>query len=448
MKKFRNPFLFIILSFLLFLAVSLPTTDAFPATALSASTDITNTTSEVPDSTGTIAGSSHNGIFLARPETGFRLLADAVPDMDKPLSKEITLMAVGDNLMHMGIVNSGKQPDGSYCYDFLYTDIADFLQAADIKVINQETILAGNERGFSGYPRFNSPTEVGDAIANAGFNVVLHASNHAADQGLNGMLSCIDFWAGHPEVLMTGIQKEPDNADEIPLITIEGVTFAILNYTYGPNAEVLPASIEGHLNMLCNYDEHSHVIDFTTLNPRVCEDIRKARKMADVVVVFPHWGTEYQTQPSTCQKQFAIQMTEAGADLIIGTHPHVAEPIEWIEADNGNRALCYYSLGNYISTQKSAISMLEGMAWITFRVTGSSITIDTAKTGVIPLVCQYKSNPVSFDHVYLLEDYTQELCDTHGIRSYGGVNLKLNDLQKWSGEIFGDYVLSKDTVLK
>ena len=94
---------------------------------------------------------------------------------------DIKLMALGDNLLHMGLVNSGKQSDGSYNFDFLFTDIADYLAASDIKIINQETPLAGNSLGFSGYPLFNSPTEVGDAIAKAGFNVVLSATNHSAD---------------------------------------------------------------------------------------------------------------------------------------------------------------------------------------------------------------------------------------------------------------------------
>ena len=126
---------------------------------------------------------------------------------------DITLLALGDNLMHMGIVKTGKKEDGTYDFSFLFDNIRDYLDAADIKVINQETILGGNELGFSGFPRFNSPTETGDAIAEAGFNVVLHATNHAADQGLNGILNCSAYWAAsHPEVLMTGITGEKTTA--------------------------------------------------------------------------------------------------------------------------------------------------------------------------------------------------------------------------------------------
>jgi poly-gamma-glutamate synthesis protein (capsule biosynthesis protein) len=372
-----------------------------------------------------------------------------------PKEYDVSLMAVGDNLMHMGIVYTGKQNDGSYDFSFLFKGIDDFLDTADIKVINQETILGGNEKGFSGYPKFNSPTQVGDAIAAAGFNVVLSATNHAADQGISGIENCVSFWeTNYPDVTLTGISKDYTESN-IDIITIDNVDFAILNYTYGPNMETLPSSIKGHLNMLCAYDEKSGKIDFTTLNPQVVEDIQNAREQADVVIVFPHWGVEYQSTPSSYQKQFAVEMTEAGADLIIGTHPHVPQPVEWVESENGNQSLCYYSLGNYVSTQREEISMLEEMAWVTFHVTENSlggivqkdVEISVDNTGVIPLVCQYTSSPVRLDSVYLLEDYTEELAAKHGIHGYGGINLKKSNLESYAEKIFGDFILKKSDVL-
>ncbi len=359
---------------------------------------------------------------------------------------DISLMAVGDNLLHMGIIQTGKKGNGTYDYSFLFDGISDYLASADIKIINQETILGGNELGFSGYPAFNSPTEVGDAISAAGFNVVLHSSNHSADQKIKGLLNCVDYWDNYPDILLTGIYKNTEDADNIPLLEIQDVTFAILNYTYGPNMETIPSTIEGHLNILCDYDKNNH-LDFTTLNPKVIEDIKTAKTLADVVIVCPHWGTEYVTKPSSYQEKFAKQMTEAGADLIIGTHPHVVQPVEWITSENGNRALCYYSLGNYVSTQKNGLSMLEALAWVTFHVSEDSVVISKKDTGVIPLVCQYSSNPVRFEDVYALEDYTDKLAASHGIHSYGKVNLKLNDLQKWSDEILGYWVLPKSRIL-
>lgn len=360
---------------------------------------------------------------------------------------DITLMALGDNLMHMGIVNTGKQADGSYEYSFLFDGISDYIARADLRVINQETILGGNDLGFSGYPRFNSPTEVGDAIAAAGFNIVLHATNHTADQGINGINNCISFWEQYPDILMAGISGE-DSEEQIPLISIGEITFAILNYTYGPNLGTLPSYLRGHLNMLCNYDQKTGAIDFTSLNPQVLEDIKAADELADMVLVFPHWGTEYQTSPSSYQRKFALEMAEAGADLIIGTHPHAPQPVEWITTEDGHQTLCYYSLGNYVSTQKQAICMLEEMAWVTFHVTEEQVYIDTENSGALPLVCHYKSGPVRLVGVYPLEEYTEEMALSHGIWNYGGVALHLEYLQTNAQNILGDYLLSASDILE
>ncbi|MCM1569056.1 MAG: CapA family protein [Roseburia sp.] len=366
------------------------------------------------------------------------------------LSPTVTLMAVGDNLMHMGVIYSGYQEDNSLDYRFLYENISPFLERADIRIINQETILGGNQLGFSGYPHFNSPTEVGDSIAAAGFNVVLHASNHAADQQISGLMNCVDFWKQHPEVLMVGIHdtdtREVAPEERIPLLTVDDYTFAVLNYTYGPNMEVLPSSFQGHLDMLCDWNENNGTIDFTTLHPQVLEDIAVADRLADAVIVCPHWGTEYATVPSRYQEEFARQMTAAGADLIIGTHPHVVQPVEWITAENGNTALCFYSLGNYVSTQKEPLCMLEAMAWVTFQSTETGLAIDAEKSGAIPLVCQYTSNPVRVENIYFLEEYTKEQSAAHGIRNYGGTALEWEDLKKWENEILGDSVLPIDQI--
>lgn len=365
-----------------------------------------------------------------------------------PQEYDITLMAVGDNLLHMGIVNTGRQSGGTRNYDFLFEGIKDFLGKADIKIINQETIFGGNQLGFHGYPKFNSPSEVSDAIAKAGFNVVLQATNHTADQGLGGIQNCLELWKTHPEVLVAGLHEPfPDGTqNHVPLLEIKGCTFAFLNYTYGPNNASVPASIASHMDMLCAVNATSRMIDFTTINTQVLADIAEADALADIVVVCPHWGTEYATVPSSYQETFAAQMTEAGADLIIGTHPHVVQPITWIEAANGNRSLCYYSLGNYVSTQKNAKSMLEGLAWVTFHVTADGVSIAGENTGIIPLVCHYSSNPVRLKNVYPLENYTESLAQSHGIITYGGVAFHLDSLRKWSDEILGGWVLSIDQI--
>ncbi len=360
---------------------------------------------------------------------------------------DITLMSLGDNLMHMGVVNTGLMADGTYDYSFMFERIAPFLQEADIKVTNQETILGGNHLGFSGYPGFNSPTELGDAIAAAGFNVVLHASNHTTDKGLAGLENCYNYWKEqHPDMLVCGMNG-PESSSEIPLLEIEGITFAMLNYTYGNNHSTLSKDYFGRLEMLCNYDKETGAIDFTTLNPEVIEEIQLAKTMADVVIVFPHWGTEYQLVASKYQEKFAAEIAAAGADVIIGTHPHVVQPIEWITSEDGRKTLCYYSLGNYVSTQKIVLTMLEGMAWITFHVDENGVSISEDKTGVVPLVCHYNSGPVRIESVYLLEEYTEEQALKHGIWQYGGVAFHLADLQSASQTVFGDWVMQASEIL-
>ena len=359
---------------------------------------------------------------------------------------DIKLMALGDNLMHMNVINTGKQKDGSYDFSFLYEDLREFIDLADIRVTNQETILGGNSLGFSDYPKFNSPTEIGDAIAAAGFNVVLHATNHAFDKGLEGIVHCADFWSRYPEVLMVGISGE-EPGPQIPLLTIGDITFAVLNYTYGPNLPTLPSDLRGHLNMLCDYDQDTGAINFTRLNPQVVEDIKEAKQLADVVLVFPHWGTEYTTSPSKYQKIFAYEIAEAGADLIIGTHPHAPQPVEWITTEDGRQTLCFYSLGNYVSGQNRFICMLEELAWVTFHVTEDRIYIDAERSGALPLVCHYRKSSMYVEGVYPLEDYTEEQALQHGILYVYDIPFHLEDLQTTAQEVLGDSLLSKSDIL-
>lgn len=358
--------------------------------------------------------------------------------------KKITLMMIGDNLLHPSVVRTGYKQNGSRNYTHLFEPISEYLDSSDIKIINQETIFGGNDREFTGFPYFNSPTEVGDAIVEAGFNVVLHASNHTADQELSGMIHCIEFWKKYPQMLVLGMYENQEENQDIGLLEVEGITFAILNYTYGPNFHSLKPSLQGHLSMLCDWDKNTGMIDFTTIHPDVLTDIQKAKEIADVVIVCPHWGAEYITTPTDYQEKFALQMTEAGADVIIGTHPHVVQPVEWIESENGNRALCYYSLGNYVSGQDRALSMLEAMAWITFLVNEDGVVILEEETGAIPMVCHYENGPRNHQ-VYVLEDYTAELANVHGIRQFG-VSLSYEDLQRWADEILGEWILYSKNV--
>ena len=260
---------------------------------------------------------------------------------------KVDIVAVGDNLIHNSVLKSGLQEDNTYNFDRLFDIMRQDFQEADIAIINQETILGGSFRPYDGYPNFNSPFELGDAIVKAGFDVVLQASNHTLDVGTQGVMNCIEYWRQQNGITYLGINIDESEREDIKVVEKNGIRFALLNYTDGLNGRTLPKDKKYLVNL----------IDTTM----IINDLRKADTLADFTIVFPHWGVEYVYKPNKSQRKLAKMMTKYGADLIIGTHPHVLQPVEWIEA-NGNKALCYYSLGNYTSGQKATPRVLGGMA--------------------------------------------------------------------------------------
>ena len=357
-----------------------------------------------------------------------------------PEPVRVTLVAVGDDLMHQGVYNSGKQTGGGYNFDHIFKDTAYLLEDADIKIMNQETIFGGNEKGLSSYPLFNSPVEMTDALVKAGYNVITHATNHARDMGIDGLLYCAKYWKEHhPETLVVGIYETAEEQQEIPIMMVNGIKFAILNYTYSHNSAVWKKDCDGHLNMLCAFDPETREIDFNTINPQVLEDIKRAETLADFTIVCPHWGQEYYDTQRPSQETFAKQMTEAGADLIIGTHPHVIEPVEWIQADNGNKSLCYYSLGNFTSTQDEWVRILGGMAKLTIVKDGSGTYIDESTARAIPLVNHYTSPGNLVKGVYSLKNYTADLAAKHGLKPRKGIVVTVENLTNHAQKIFGDF---------
>ena len=406
-----------------------------------------------------------------------------------PLQKrvDISLMMVGDNLLHTGIFMTGKQDDGSWNFDFEFEDIKAFLDKADISIINQETPFGGDDREFTSYPTFNSPTAVGDAEAKAGFDVILGATNHAYDQGISGLINFADYWKNnHPEILLCGIHgsdtsspevtENSDNAkvygppapdgyrciknttphpsrrvhtanNRIYLLDDKGYTFAFINATYSHNWESVAADAIGHLDFLCPYDPNTRKLNMTEVSQTVLDDISEAAAIADAVIVCPHWGIEYTFAPMTYQTTMAKQMIDAGADVIIGAHPHVVEPVEWIHTDAGNEALVYYSLGNYTSTQDYPERVYEAMAWVQFYDDGEGLKVDKEHSGALSMINHYTYGPMRFGHIYFLEDYSQELANTHGLLPRTGRKLKMEDLNSWEQQLLGDYALKKADVL-
>ncbi len=321
---------------------------------------------------------------------------------EKTQIQSASMVVLGDNLLHMPVVNDGKQDDGSYDFSRIFSRLKNDIVNADIAVIGQETVLGGEELGLSGYPLFNSPYGVGETLVREGFDVVLHASNHIMDRNIKGIENTLSFWESYPEVTVLGINKSQAQQDRVRVIKKNGMTFALLNYTYSTNGIPLPSGKEYMVNMLDS--------------AKIEKDIKSVRDEVDFVVVFPHWGNEYQMTASNEQKELALLMCQWGADAIIGSHPHVIEPCEWIETENGNRAVVYYSLGNFVSRQKETKNLLGAMASLSFTKKGEERAV-TAK--FTPIVTQYDRNSSNFV-VYKLKDYTDNLASEHGISLYDG----------------------------
>jgi poly-gamma-glutamate synthesis protein (capsule biosynthesis protein) len=337
--------------------------------------------------------------------------SDSMPAMSDELQvatdltkSQVTLLAVGDNLIHTEVILSGKKKDGTYNYDHIYANLKKDISAADIAVINQETILGGKEFKYSGYPNFNSPAEIGEAVINAGFDVVLQATNHTLDKGSIGVENNFAFWKLHPEITVLGINETKEKRDEIPIIEKNGIKIAMLNYTYGLNGHPIPKDRPYLVNKL---DKNA-----------MKKDIERAKDLADFVIVFPHWGIEYVYEANSAQKDLTEFFYELGVDLIIGTHPHVLEPVEWIETDGEHRMLVYYSLGNFVSYQREAPRMLGGIANITLTKDKNGTYISDA--GITPVVTHYENGPSDYNYgIYKLTDYTENLALVHGVSELG-----------------------------
>ena len=314
-------------------------------------------------------------------------------------ASKVNIVAVGDNLIHNTLISAGEREDGSLDYTSFYEHIKSDISAADIAVINQETILGGSEFEYTGYPTFNSPWEIGDAAIDAGFDIFTCATNHSLDKGFSGIEQECAYFSQHPEVVHIGTNISEEDYNSVVYYEKNGIRFALLNYTYGTNGIPIPESSPWCVNMM---DEE-----------KITADVTAARQNADVVMVFPHWGTENSTSVSDYQREYVKLFSDLGVDIVIGTHPHVLQSVEWVTNEStGKKMLVYYSLGNFISHQTSLNQLCGGMARITVEKRGEEISITAAS--LTPVVCWYSGSGSDYDFaVYKLSDYTSELASSH-----------------------------------
>lgn len=254
-------------------------------------------------------------------------------------TSKITFSAVGDLMCHSVQYKYAKKDSG---YDFSenFEIIKDFFHASDFTIGNLETVLAGNEKGYSGYPLFNSPDEYLYAIKDAGFDFLVTANNHSLDKGKKGLLRTINK-IREVELSHTGTFKSINERDSIIVINKNGISFTLLAYSYGTNGIPIPKGEDFLINL----------IDTTLIK----SDISKAKQNnIDLIIVYFHFGNEYQREPSAYQKNIVKKTIEYGADIIIGSHPHVPQPLEYFKTNNRklDSGFVAYSLGNFISNQR------------------------------------------------------------------------------------------------
>jgi poly-gamma-glutamate synthesis protein (capsule biosynthesis protein) len=249
------------------------------------------------------------------------------------ITEDIKISFIGDIMMHDTQIAGAYQGAGQYDFSNSYSYVEPYLQESDFVIANLETTLAGPISGYSGYPRFNAPDQLAYDLADSGVDLLVHCNNHVLDRGVAGLVRTkqVITEAG---MLSAGTRIE-STEDTVVYFNIEDTEFALITGTYGTNGLELPADKSFMINTL---DQE-----------RLISDVKKAKEYAEYIICFLHYGTEYEEQPNVSQQQLAKKLIVAGADAVIGSHPHVIQTDGFID-DN----IVVYSLGNFISAQRGA----------------------------------------------------------------------------------------------
>lgn len=325
----------------------------------------------------------------------------------EPVVTTLKVSATGDNLIHDGLYLQARSQatDGGYDFQSLYQHIAPFYQDFDINWINQETLVVDETTiAPSSYPCFATPSAMGKQLYEMGFRVFSLSNNHSYDKGADGIASTIAFWDSMPEdVVTTGFYAGESDYENIPLQTIDGVTIAYLAYTYGTNGIPQPNGATANIILNSQEDVMQHQIEL-------------ARTQADIVVVGVHWGTEGSHIVHDTQRTLGQKIANWGADIIIGTHPHVIQSIETFTNENtGQIVPVAYSLGNFVSTQVEADNLIGII--LTFDITkitqpDETFTATVGNVHAVPMVMYYDASYKNAT-AYLYRDYTNEIAATH-----------------------------------
>jgi poly-gamma-glutamate synthesis protein (capsule biosynthesis protein) len=329
-----------------------------------------------------------------------------------PIVETVSFSATGDNLIHQAIYTQAaarakaEDSEEAYDFDYCYENIAPFYAQYDVNWINQET-LCNDELAPSTYPCFSTPGACARALYRAGVRVFSLANNHTYDKGASGIAATLRFWASMPEdTVTTGLWRGTEDYDNIPVQTVNGVTIAYLSYTEHTNGIQQNSKMEANVI----YTSQLDVIE---------RQVRAAAELADFVVVGTHWGTEDSHTINSNQRALAQKLADWGADVIVGTHPHVLQNAEWLTAADGRQTFVAYSLGNFLSTQSHTDQLIGAILTLDLqKVTDpdGTVTLSVLQPKLHPTVTHYGTGKTNV-RTYLFRDYTPELAAAHGVRA-------------------------------
>lgn len=342
-----------------------------------------------------------------------------------------TLTALGDTLCHnTQYWDAYNSETKEYDFSYVYEDIKYYTKVADITVGSLETTFAGEDKGYSNYPTFNSPDSLATALKKIGVDVISLAGNHALDYGYSGICRTIDV-LDNADISHLGTYKTAEDQEKLLIKNVKGVKIAFINYTYGTNGISVPSGKEFCVNL----------IDKNLIKKQIDQSKSEG---ADMIVACMHWGTEYKTSANSEQKELADYLFKNGVDIILGNHPHVLEPMEkkTITLDDGTTkdVFVVYALGNFTADQKDEITRDSAILNlnITKNVDGK---ISINKVDYVPIYMYKNSNAKS--HKFKILDIEKSIAkyeagDTSSISPAVYNNLK-TQLEKIKS-ILGDEI--------
>lgn len=272
---------------------------------------------------------------------------------EKPDTNKITFAFTGDLMCHGSQYEAVFQGNDTYNFIPVFEGVKPFLSAADVAVGNLETVLAGNGKNYKSYPQFNTPNAYADALKDAGFDIIVTVNNHTYDQGKDGVLRTLDELDKRNFTGVLGSYRTQEAQDEIKVFEKNGIKYSILAYTQFSNITLRES--ESYLFQLID-------------TVKVGQDIKKARKQgAEIVLIHYHWGAEYLPEPNSYQKMITDKTIELGADVIIGGHPHVLQPLKKYKTQNNatlDSGIVAYSMGNFYSGQRKRFRHNGAIVWL------------------------------------------------------------------------------------